>query len=45
MKPSELNLFSLGPKKRRNFIDLEISKINPNYYRSLLVYNRYLREK
>ena len=43
--PNDVNIFEDEPKKRRNFLDSEISKISPSYLFSLQKYNKLLKER
>ena len=43
--PSDVRIFIDEPKKRRNFLDSEISKISPSYLFSLQKYNKLLKER
>lgn len=43
--PSDISLFKDSPKKRREFINQEISKISPSYYYSVLDYQKLLKER
>lgn len=43
--PSDVNIFEEEPKKRRSFLDSEISKISPSYLFTLQKYNKLLKER
>lgn len=43
--PSDVRIFVDEPKKRRNFLDSELSKISPSYLFSLQKYNKLLKER
>lgn len=43
--PSDVSLFKDSPKRRREFIDDEISKMSPTYYHLLLEYKKILKER
>lgn len=44
-EPHDLNIFKDGPKKRRQFLDIELSKIYKNYLKYSLIYFKILKEK
>lgn len=43
--PDDVSLFKDSPKRRREFIDEEISKMSPSYYHLLLDYKKVLKER
>ncbi|MCF0108732.1 MAG: DNA replication/repair protein RecF [Erysipelotrichaceae bacterium] len=43
--PTDLNIFISSPKNRRNFIDMELSKVSRNYMEVLNEYIRLLKER
>lgn len=44
-EPNDVMIFKSYPKERRNFLDLNISKINDNYILNLKNYNNLLKER
>lgn len=44
-EPHDLNIFKDGPKKRRQFLDIELSKIYKNYLKQSLIYYKILKDK
>jgi len=43
--PEDLKIIKGGPKNRRNFLDLEISQVNPYYYHLLKEYDHIIRQR
>lgn len=43
--PEDLQLVKGSPSLRRRFMDMEISQVNPAYYRELLRYNRAIAQR
>lgn len=43
--PEDLQLIKGSPSLRRRFMDMEISQVNPTYYRELLQYNRAISQR
>lgn len=43
--PNDVTLFKDSPKRRREFLDDEISKMSPSYYHLLLDYRKVLKER
>lgn len=43
--PEDLQLIKGSPALRRRFLDMEISQVNPTYYRELLQYNRAISQR
>ena len=43
--PEHLSLVKDGPAERRNFLDVAISQLYPNYLRSLQVYHQVLKQR
>ena len=43
--PEDLQLIKGSPSQRRRFMDMEISQVNPSYYRTLLQYNRAVSQR
>lgn len=43
--PGDVTLFKDSPKRRREFIDDEISKMSPSYYHLILDYRKVLKER
>lgn len=43
--PEDLNLVKGGPAIRRNFIDTEVSQVNPYYYYKLQKYNHIVKQR
>ena len=43
--PSDVTIFKDSPKRRREFLDDEISKMSPSYYHLLLEYRKVLKER
>lgn len=43
--PDDLLLIKGSPSLRRRFMDMEISQVNPGYYRMLLQYNRAISQR
>lgn len=44
-KPQDLELFDQSPKERRRLLDTELGKISKSYLKSLLIYNKLLKDK
>lgn len=44
-KPDDLFLFDAPPGERRLIMDLEIGKVSPSYLKTLLSYNKLIKEK
>lgn len=43
--PDEMQLIKGNPQKRRRFLDMEISQINPRYYFEWIRYNRAVKQR
>ena len=43
--PEDLQLVKGSPALRRHFMDMEISQVNPSYYRTLVKYNRAVAQR
>lgn len=43
--PEHLSLIKDGPSQRRNFLDIAISQLRPNYLHSLQKYNKILKQR
>ena len=43
--PGDVTLFKDSPKRRREFMDEEISKMSPSYYHLILDYRKVLKER
>ncbi len=43
--PEDLNIIKSGPGQRRRFMDLELSQLDPVYYKNLTSYNRIVNQR